>query len=249
MIFYGLKATTKDIDVALLEPQQVDILVTALRSLSYCTPDSDMITAPYKEMAAQQIMENEDGFRWDIFMRTVSNALTVSDGMLARATSLYHTGDLAVRIASKQDLFLLKSVTERETDLDDMRFLAESGLDWTIVENECQHQSAQSGRLWENALYSRLLDLKDLYGIQSPIERSLRHTIEEKLMFLSLKQEIARGNNTIKRISEALNESQNSIRKAVRLYEEKGLLLVDRTRRRYTITIAQRLRPQEDQSP
>jgi hypothetical protein len=48
-------------------------------------------------------------------------------------------------------------------DLDDIRVLAESGLNWKTIIDECQNQSTSSGCIWENALYQKLLDLKEKY--------------------------------------------------------------------------------------
>ncbi|MDP6155916.1 MAG: hypothetical protein QF682_07245 [Candidatus Thermoplasmatota archaeon] len=42
---------------------------------------------------------------------------------------------------SPEDLFLFKSITERELDLDDMRILVESGVNWDVIFHECQKQS------------------------------------------------------------------------------------------------------------
>ncbi len=96
------------------------------------------------------------------------------DEMKLRTTQLWTKGELKLQLASKEDIFLFKGITEREADLDDMRILAESGLDWNIIHQECQNQSTSSGRLWDDALYQKLLDLKEKYHIESPIEKPLR---------------------------------------------------------------------------
>ena len=105
-------------------------------------------------------------------IRQVCNALTLSTAMKSRATQLHTKGFLQVFLASKEDIFLFKGITEREADLDDMRLLAESGLNWNIMYQECQNQSTSTGRLWENALYQKLIDLKEKHHIESPIEKS-----------------------------------------------------------------------------
>ena len=76
--------------------------------------------------------------------------------MRHRATSLYHGRALQIYTASKEDLFLFKSVTNREDDLDDTAKLAQSGLNWSIISQECALQSEISGRSWEGALYQTL---------------------------------------------------------------------------------------------
>jgi len=191
----------------------------------------------YRKMGAQKILENEDGFRWDIFDRQVCNALTVSTEMKSRATQFYKKGPLEVLLASKEDIFLFKGVTEREADLDDMRLLAESGVDWKVIEQECHVQSASSGRLWENALYERLIDLREKYNIESPIEKSLEAIVEEKLVEIALVEAIKQGNNTVKMISQAIKEPQHFVRKSLKRLIEKGRIRVNKSRRPYKFVL------------
>jgi len=49
--------------------------------------------------------------------------------MASRATDFYSKKLLKVTLASKEDIFLFKGITEREADPEDIRLLAESGLD------------------------------------------------------------------------------------------------------------------------
>lgn len=233
LAFYGLKETTKDIDVVTQNPDELKTLTEALGSLRYSNPSSAVITRPYREMRASAILENADGFRWDIFDRQVCSALVLSNEMKARATELYCKGPLKVLLASKEDVFLFKGITEREADLDDMRLLAESGLDWSIINQECQNQSVSSGRLWENALYQRLLDLKEKHKIESPIEKLLRVRVQERLVETSLVEEIKRGNDTVKAISKAINEPDHFVRDSLNRLAQRGLVRVDKSHHPY----------------
>lgn len=231
LMFYGLKGATKDIDVIVQDPHGLQILVDALINSNYFFLNFAEVSTAYRKMGAYRILENKDGFRWDVFNQQVCNALAYSIDMESRAKELYTQGLLRVLLSSKEDIFLFKGITERETDLDDMRFLAESGLDWKIIEKECYNQSTSSGRLWENALYERLIDLKKKYKIESPIEKSLRATLEEKMIEMVLTKVIRQGNNTIKLISQAINEPSYFVRKSLKKLEEKGLVRIDKAQR------------------
>lgn len=234
---YGLKEATKDVDVVLQNSAELEILISALKNLKYRSIGFIEVSTAYRKMGAQKILENEDGFRWDIFDRQVCNALTVSTEMKSRATQLYKKGPLEVLLASKEDIFLFKGVTEREADLDDMRLLAESGVDWKVIEQECRNQSASSGRLWENALYERLIDLREKHNIESPIEKSLEAIVEEKLVEIALVEAIKQGNNTVKMISQAINEPQHFVRKSLKRLIEKGRIRVNKSRRPYKFVL------------
>jgi hypothetical protein len=229
MAFYGLKAATKDIDIILTGQGDLNNLQAALKTLGYKEPNPVHITRAYDKMRTNAILENQDGFRWDLFLSKVCNALTLSGEMQKRATSLYQGSRLKVLIASKEDLFLFKGITEREADLDDMRILAQSGLNWEIISQECKSQSQASGVCWEDALYQNLIDLKAKYGIGSPIEKPLRKVAERKIIETTLLRQIQKGNRTVKSIAAEIKEPPNFIREELKRLADKGLIIIDKT--------------------
>ena len=151
MAFYGLKEATKDIDVVVEKRAQLRALVSALRAMGYKRCKGS-VGGTYTKMRANAILENTDGFRWDIFERVIARKLSLSRGMISRSRILYDKTRLHLRSLSKEDIFLLKSVTERDLDLEDMRIVAESGIHWNHVKIECQAQASRTGRTWEDAL-------------------------------------------------------------------------------------------------
>jgi hypothetical protein len=119
MAFYGLKVATKDIDIILTNQQDLNSLQAALGAIGYKESNPIVITRPYNEMQTSAILENQDGFRWDLFLNKVCGKLTLSPDMQKRATPLYQGSKLKVLTASKEDLFLFKGITTRDADLDD----------------------------------------------------------------------------------------------------------------------------------
>jgi hypothetical protein len=242
LAFYGLKDATKDIDVILPNSDEFRTLTKTLKDLQYDTPSPHIITKAYKKMQANEILENKDGFRWDMFIRQVCNALTLSTAMKSRATKLYTKGVLKVFLPAKEDLFLFKGITEREADIDDMRMLAESGLDWNIIDQECQNQSASTGRLWENALYQKLVNLREKHHIETPIEKPLRKRAEEKLIETTLIEEIKKGNNTVGAISRAIKQTNDFVRLSLNNLAVKRLIRIDKSHRPYKYFLDSRSR-------
>jgi len=241
MAFYGLKDATKDIDIILTNKDDLNNLKTTLEALGYQEPNPILITRAYNKMQTNAILENQDGFRWDLFITKVCNALTLSATMKQRANQLYEGNRLTVLIASKEDIFLFKGITEREADLEDMRILAESGLNWGIINQECQNQSTASGVPWEDALYQNLLDLKTKYGIESPIEKTLRKAAERKIIKTTLLREIEKGNNTIKGIAQKIKEPQGFVRTELKKLANNGLIIVDKTHKPHKFHISKNL--------
>ena len=229
MAFYGLKDATKDIDIILTTKNELNSLKTTLEAMGYQEPNSILITRAYNKMQTGAMLENKDGFRWDLFITKVCNALTLSAAMQQRATPLYKGDRITVLMASKEDIFLFKGITEREADLDDMRILAESGLKWDIINQECQSQSTASGISWEDALYQNLLDLKTKYSIESPIEKTLRKTAERKLIETILLQQIEKGNSTVKTIAQKIGEPPSFVRAELKKLANKALITIDKT--------------------
>jgi hypothetical protein len=167
-------------------------------------------------MQTSAILENAEGFRWDLFVNKVCNAISLSTPMKQRSKQLYKSGHLTVLITSKEDI-------------DDMRILAESGLNWDLINQECQNQSAASGVTWEDALYQNLLDLKTKHNIESPIEKQLRTTAEKKIIETTMLKQIEKGNNTSKRIAQEIKEPQSFVRTELNRLANKGLITVDKS--------------------
>lgn len=158
--------------------------------------------------------------------------------MDARAP-LFKEGNLSVFLASKEDIFLFKGITERSADLDDMRIIVESGLDWDVVFEECLYQSKSSGRLWENALYGNLVDLREIYGIRSPIEKKLRRRVETELVQMNILDAIRKGKYTVKEIANEMNEPEGFVRRKLKELVEKGVLRVDKSKLPFTYFLRQ----------
>lgn len=138
MAFYGLKEATKDIDIILTNTDSLKDLKITLEAIGYKEHEPALLTGSCDNMQTNAILENPDGFRWDLLVNKVCGALTLSATMKQRANEFYRGDRLIVSIVSKEDVFLFKGITERDADLEDMRTLAESGLDWNIIDQECQ---------------------------------------------------------------------------------------------------------------
>lgn len=237
LISYGLKEATKDVDVVVSSLEDLRTLIDSLKSIDYAELEGPSVYSPYKEMEISVVMENADGFRWDIFHKKICNRLLFSENMASRVVEFYSKGSLKLSLASKEDIFLFKGITEREADLDDMRLLAESGLDWLVVKNECIYQSNYSGRLWEDALVQKLIDLRERYGIRSPIEKELRIICVEKMGQNAVLGSILKGNITIKSISEDTKLSNSFVREIIGNINRKGLITINKTNRPYTFSL------------
>ncbi len=183
MAVANLKEATKDIDVVVETSEEVHALESVLTNLGYskATPNLEIDG----RMRASVILQNPDGFRWDIFERVVAGKFHLSPGMKLRArTHETSTDRLVARLLSMEDVFLMKGVTEREGDLQDMATIAEHGMKWETIAKECDWQSKRSGRIWENSVCNSLKELKAKYRITSPVEKKICRSAEKKILAL-----------------------------------------------------------------
>lgn len=224
MTFLGAKLSTKDIDVVLTSTEDVKGLSSAMQSAGFFP-----VRRPSKEYVALGtwiVLENSEGMRFDLFDRQVCRALEIGEGMKSRARFYRGFGNLDVYLMSTEDIMLFKGITERKADLDDMRVLAERGVDWSIVERECMSQKS-SGR-WADALGMKLLELKSEHGIDAPIikslmdhgamsllERSFRKVMEDRRMAF---KEIARV------VKEKYGYSESWTRKQLDILVKRGVI-------------------------
>jgi hypothetical protein len=178
MILYNAKVATKDIDLVLLSDEDAKVVINALAGSGFINarPEDDT----YRRLGATIMMQDSRGTRFDIFVETVCRKLRLTDGMISRSARHAAYGRLRINLVSPEDIFLFKSVTERAGDLDDMALLAERGLDWDVILDECVHQSRDV--ILEAFLAIRLEELEEAKGIVSPIRRTLEEMAEKKLL-------------------------------------------------------------------
>jgi len=236
MAFLGLKIATRDIDVIVGTHAEVSRLDSCLRRIGYAPPKT---TLKYLQMKTSAILENSQGFRWDIFQQTLAGKLSLSNGMISRSQLFGIIGKLEVRILSKNDIFLLKSVTDRDLDLEDMRVIAESSVGWETIRQECQLQARNSGQIWENALCEKLVELRKTRNITSPIEKEICRIADQKILERWIIEKVADGRTTVKALASKGQEPERIIRRAVESLARKGSLRLDRSMKPYEIRAVQ----------
>ena len=132
MAMNGLKPGTKDIDVIVKDKRCHRILVRSLEKCDYYSLQSQDLCVPYRDLSAIAL-QNIEGFRWEIFIKYVAKKLALTDGMELRAGKIYSGKKLTVFRLSNEDMFLMKGMTERDRDLEDMALIARSDINYDIV--------------------------------------------------------------------------------------------------------------------
>ena len=112
-------------------------------------------------------------FRVDLFKETVCSRFSLSEGMKTRARLMLDLDHIKVYFCAHEDIFLFKTMTEREGDLQDCESLASIGLDWPQLLPEIRHQIQHTEQdVWITWIGERL-DLLEERGIHIPIMQEI----------------------------------------------------------------------------
>ena len=167
MSFYDLKTATKDIDVVVTSEKAATTLITALQKSGY--KKIEQVTSVYRRMKTRAIIENNDGFRWDVFVNTVCGGLSLSDGMIARTQPFKKLNNITISLVSPEDIFIFKAVTSRPRDREDMFVLFTHGLDMTSIKQEIKQQAKlDESTAWLSFFFVGLDELVEEYHVIIP---------------------------------------------------------------------------------
>lgn len=229
MSFAGLKAATKDIDVVVEGSAAFDLLTGALAETGY-SPTRDL-PEEYASLGAAAYFDRDGAPRWDIYVRQVCNCLLLSPGMIERSSPVDLALDrLELRRVGPADVFIFKSITEREADQDDMEDIFAQGLAWETVLEEMRWQTANSDRAWSAAFHATLQEFSER-GRSVPILDELFDLVETDVGQARVLQLVDDGTNERAAIVDAIGEEAGWVEEIIdqlvhagQLIEENGRL-------------------------
>jgi hypothetical protein len=170
-----LKDGTKDIDIVVDSNAEFAEFQKALEKLGF---KPQIPGKEYEHMNLSQVFQKED-FRIDLFYKEVCSKFSLTKKMMKRAELVQDLDALQVLHCSNEDIFLFKTMTERDGDLDDCVKLNVPGLDWNTILEELQNQISQSKQdVWITWVGERL-DLLEDKGMEIPIMRKFNELREK----------------------------------------------------------------------
>ncbi|GAB6101020.1 hypothetical protein JCM16138_02430 [Thermococcus atlanticus] len=180
----GLKTATKDVDIVVLNKKHSSLLETLLEAP---VPGFPLYLKQYKSQwdydlgMSVRYTHPVSGFNLDVFVKRVLNKLYLSGDMVSRAEvpEEFKSHELfKVRLLSKEDIFLFKSVTsvERMRDIGDLIALVETGLDYGVIIQELENQLLRDESL--RSLVSLIMHRVDLLMEQTGTVKGLVHIME-----------------------------------------------------------------------
>ena len=226
LMMRGLKASTKDLDIAMAVSTYATDLVEALGSLGF------RVNVRGVERAVSSPLGRYRGFLVDLFVGRICDGLMLTDSMRGRAEDVLTAGPVKFMMLSKEDIFLLKSITERDRDLQEMADLLRSGLNGRTILDECAIQDSLEAlptpRSWMNHLAVRLEELQETMGAVIPWKKDAIRSAELRTGSWMALFKVHEGHVTVGAISAALGIDQRHVRQYLALLEKEGRVAADR---------------------
>ncbi|MEK6915435.1 MAG: DUF6036 family nucleotidyltransferase [Nanoarchaeota archaeon] len=137
MMFMGIKNATLDIDLVFNKKSDREEFMNVLRKLG--AKESD-VTLVYGLKSNTPLMLEFNNCRFDMFMDKIITS-TFSDGMKERTKQTHEFGNLIIKIADPSDILIMKSVTSRDKDLEDIiSIVNKSRINWNNIVEESKEQ-------------------------------------------------------------------------------------------------------------
>jgi hypothetical protein len=159
-----MKSMTKDIDIVVDSETEFNNVQAALRKARF---ETILPTKGYERLELSQIFVRDD-FRIDLFCRKVCGRFSLSENMKGRSDrDVIQTRSIELRVCSPEDIFLFKTMTERDGDLDDCSNIIKGKTDfkWSVVLDEAQVQSREGQAVWITWITNRLEEFAERMDI------------------------------------------------------------------------------------
>ncbi|MCX6742528.1 MAG: nucleotidyltransferase [Candidatus Pacearchaeota archaeon] len=162
LLYQGLKSATKDIDLVVNDKKELIEIENALMKIGFV---KNKVGDDYKNLNTHYLLVRGE-FKVDMFVKKVCSKFSLSEHMIKRAKKVLNLDKLSIFLCSNEDVFLFKTMTEREGDLEDCMSLNKPGLDWDSIYNELLYQIKENGEdVWVTWIGERL-DLLVEKGIE-----------------------------------------------------------------------------------
>lgn len=142
MMLSGLKGETLDIDLVFDKEGDRKLFIETLEAMKFKKDDKRVIETYGLKKNTPAMLRLESGeFIFDLFLNKIISSV-FSEGMKKRATQTHEFGgNLVIKVANPNDILIMKSVTSREKDSEDIiAVVNKSHIDWDTILEEAKEQ-------------------------------------------------------------------------------------------------------------
>lgn len=192
MMFYGAKASTKDVDLVFTDKDAKERVEAALVRMGFKESKKFEIFRHYKTARNVPMMLEGKNTRFDLFLNEVVTT-KLTDTVLSRLKEEHQFENLTIKVISPEDIILFKCATERDKDLIDGAELARKfKIDWNIIIEESIKQTEVGELVVPVFLLDFLWVLRDEHKIDIPKDVIKKlEDISEKALARLVKQQKA----------------------------------------------------------
>ncbi|MFH1751850.1 MAG: DUF6036 family nucleotidyltransferase [archaeon] len=208
LIEHKTKNSTKDIDLVVVLEEQAKILINAFKKLGFSEVAEREFQ--YGLLEASAMLQRQNSPRIDLFVRKICGVLEFSKNMQKRSKKIVDD-NIQVFLASLEDIFLLKSISSRDSDLIDCETIMQTNvLNWKTIYSEIILQEKNLKGLKELLILDHLEALETRMNIRIPITKKLtNHCMEKSILFLAKKPV------SVQEIRKEINFSETTIRNKI----------------------------------
>jgi hypothetical protein len=164
LMFHKLKSSTKDIDLVVNKKKEYDEIYLILKKLDF---KETALTKGGHRLNISSVLERED-FRIDLFLEKICGKMVYSEKMVKRSNNIFQGKNLQLFSASIEDIFVFKSITERDGDKADSEEIIKQNPDWKIILDEIKEQAKKGENVWITYINERLIEFEEK-GYKIPI--------------------------------------------------------------------------------
>lgn len=138
MMFYGYKNTTKDIDLVFKNMQDRTVFCSAIKELGYTSKAiGNIYDKKRKEVFSKPIIFSRGEERFDLFIKTVFG-FKLNFSNFVQKHDFFGKYEISLSVPNKELLILLKSITNREKDYEDIEEIIkiEKIINWDFIVEE-----------------------------------------------------------------------------------------------------------------
>ncbi|MFH1376980.1 MAG: DUF6036 family nucleotidyltransferase [Candidatus Woesearchaeota archaeon] len=144
MMFSGYKTATKDIDLVFKSNKDRNIFIKAIEKIGYKQKSLlGIYDEKRKDSKNKPLLFSRGDERFDLFVKNVFGFnLDFDINKIIQRNDFLGKKELIVYVLPKEDLILLKSITSRERDYEDIETIinTDNEIDWDYIINEAIKQ-------------------------------------------------------------------------------------------------------------
>ena len=182
MMFYGANNSTKDVDLVFLKKEDLEDVKNILYNSGFNEKKNIKGIFREDEATSKPVMMEGKDTRFDLFLNEVIG-FKIHQTTIERLREVHEFGNFIVKIASPEDILMMKGCTERARDRDDAAELIKKfNINWSVIINETSNQTKIGMIAFPLLLYDFLTELRENYKIDVPKE------ITKELLTIAEKQ-------------------------------------------------------------